>query len=392
MNRLTIVTVLLALFSLPIAGETSSPWVWGPLLGAVGEDSIAICWETSRSVSIDLHYSLAQIYDVTKTWQETLTFDKHEGHGEVWLCDLVPGEVYRYQLVAFEGDAVYPSRIGTFRTSSEDLRSFSFVVYGETRSYPDRHKLVATTIARDEPDASFAVHVGGIVESPTPERMANFLWAIDELGRSHPYLPVVDDRLATEDLYYEAFALPPGGGRADEEWWSFDYGSVHLIGLDSSLAAGEDRERSDEQLAWLRQDLAQAEGKLVVVFMSSPLYSSLYTTGRDEALRSMFEPLFSSYGVNVVVSGGMSGYEHIYVNGIHYVATGGGGAPPSGPVNPPPAGEVFRRAGLLHYVRVTIADYAMRFEAIPVGSLEGDTVRLAPTGNAIDAFTVTIAR
>jgi len=387
MNRLTIVIVLLALVTFIAAGETSSPWAWGPLLGAVGEDSIAICWETSRPVSIDLHYSLARVYDATKTWEETLTFDKHEGHGEVWLRDLTPGETYRYQLVAFEGDAVYPSRVGTFRTSSEDLRSFSFAVYGETRSYPDRHKIVARTIARDEPEGSFVVHVGGIVESPSPERMANFFWAIDELGRSHPYIPVVDDRTSGGPGYYESFALPPGGGKSDEEWWSFDYGSAHLIGLDSSVVGRDDR-ATMEELAWLREDLAEAEGKLIVVFLSSPLHSSLYPSGEDGALCSLFEPLLASSGVKVVISGGMSGYEHIYTNGIHYVTTGGGGDPLAGPVGPTPPGEVFRRPGLLNYIRVTIAGDAMKVEAIPVGFVEDERVQLSPTGMAIDAFVV----
>jgi len=388
MNRLAIALIVFA--SLPVAAASSTPWVWGPLLGAVGEDSIAVCWETSRPVSIDLHYSLAQVYDAAKTWQETLTFDRHEGHGEVWLRDLTPGEVYRYQLVAFEGDAVYPSKIGTFRTSSDGLRSFSFAVYGETRSFPDRHKLVAGTIARDEPAAAFIVHVGGIVESPTPERFRNFFWAIDELGREHPYLPVVDERTADADLYYEAFALPPGGGRADEEWWSFDYGKVHMIGLDSSGIAEEDHERASEQLAWLRQDLTQAEGRMIVVLLSSPLYSSLYPAGEEERLISLLEPLFIASGVKTVISGGISGYEHIYASGIHYVTTGGGGAPPTGALNPPPSGEVFRRVGLLHYLRVTVADYAMRVEAIPVGTIDGDAIRLTPTGNPIDAFVVTM--
>jgi len=389
MNRLAIVSAIIILIFLPTMGmgESSSPWVWGPLLGAVGEDSIAVCWETSRPVSIDLHYGLAEVYDAAKTWQETLTFDKHEGHGEVWLRDLVPGEVYRYQLVAFEGDAVYPSRIGTFRTSSVKLRSFSFAVYGETRSFPDRHKLVANTIAKDEPEGAFVVHVGGIVESPTPERMANFFWAIDELGRSHPYIPVVDDRTAAAGIYYEAFALPSGGGEADEEWWSFDYGNAHLIGLNPSVAEGGD-ERADEQLAWLRQDLAEAAGKLIVVFLSSPLRSSLYPSGEDETLCSLFEPLFVLSGVRTVISGGISGYEHIYSNGIHFVTTGGGGAPPSGALGPTPPGEVFRRSGLLHYLRVTIADRAMKVEAIPVGSVADDRIQLAPTGKAIDAFVV----
>jgi len=125
-----------------------------------------------------------------------------------------------------------------------------------------------------------------------------------------------------------------------------------------------------------------------VVFLSSPLRSSLYPSGEDETLCSLFEPLFVLSGVRTVISGGISGYEHIYSNGIHFVTTGGGGAPPSGALGPPPPGEVFRRSGLLHYLRVTIADRAMKVEAIPVGSVADDRIQLAPTGKAIDAFVV----
>ncbi|RLE37378.1 hypothetical protein DRJ12_02960, partial [Candidatus Acetothermia bacterium] len=227
-----------------------------------------------------------------------------------------------------------------------------------------------------------------IVESPTSERMANFFWAIDELGRSHPYLPVVDGRTSTAAIYYEAFALPSGGGEGDEEWWSFDYGNAHLIGLDSSVAGWVDQSAAQEELAWLRQDLSRAEGKLIVIFLSTPLRGSLYPSGKDETLCSLFEPLFISSGVKAVISGGISGYEHIYANGIHYVTTGGGGAPSLGPLGPPPSGEVFRRAGLLHYLRVTIADDAMKVEAVPVGFVEDERVQLSPTGRAIDTFVV----
>ena len=35
-------------------GQLSTPWSWGPILGAVGEDFAAITWITYRAVGFDL--------------------------------------------------------------------------------------------------------------------------------------------------------------------------------------------------------------------------------------------------------------------------------------------------------------------------------------------------
>lgn len=388
---LFVASCVLLLSGIACRSQTAGPWEWGPHLGAIGEDVVAISWKTSRPVSIDLHYGTAQMYDATGAWEETLTFDRHDGLAEIWLRDLLPGTLYRYQLIAYEGDAIYPSKVGAFRTTSAETRSFAFIVYGGTSSFPDRHKLVAGTIARDEAAGAVTVHAGDLVESPTEARFDNFLWAIGDLARSHPYATVVDDHGSDNSLYFEYFALPPGGGQSDEQWWSFDNGGVHFIGLDASLNDADGDAATAEQLAWLRQDLAAAEGRFIVVFSGRPLYSSSYESGRNEPLCSLWEPLFVPHGVDIVFSGTPHCYEHLLVNGIHYICTGGGGAP----LSPSPAatapGAVFRRYGLLHYIRVTIADDAMRVEAIPVATVYDDNVILVPTGRSIDTLVLRVA-
>ena len=47
----------------------------------------------------------------------------------------------------------------------------------------------------------------------------------------------------------------------------------------------------------------------------------------DQALRATLVPLFEQYGVDVVFSGDDHFYRHSLRNGIHYIITGGGGAP-----------------------------------------------------------------
>ena len=381
---------LLGLVLLPasaLQAQTSTPWKWGPVLGLAGDGLVVLSWETTRPVSIDLHYGLTQVHRGSGSWDETLTFDRQEGRAEIWLRDLVPSESYRYQLIAYEGDAVYPTALEDFRAPADSVRTLSFTVYGHTRSFPDRHKLVADTIRDTEADADFVAHVGGLVESLSPDRMANFFWAIADLGRTTPYVAVVGSETENEAAYYDAFALPRGGGIADEQWWSFDYGPVHVIGLDSTLTDPADT-AAQEQLAWLRQNLASATGGLIVVLISDALYGGAYPSGRNEALITLWEPVFREHGVSVVFGASSGAYEHVYASGIHHVTTGGGGGPLAERPQTAPPGLVFSRYGILHYIRITVADDALRAEAVPIASIIEDEVYLTPSARPIDSFVV----
>jgi hypothetical protein len=378
--------ITIAACTLSVA-QSSPPWDWGPLLGVVGEDHVSIVWKTSRSVGFDLHYGLAQVYDATGTWDETLVFDQHDGVAEIWLQDLVPGSTYRYQLVCYEGDAVYPTEVGSFTTTASDARSLSFVTYGATRSFPDRHRLVADAIA-GEATLDIIFHAGGLVEEPTAERFDNFFWAIGDLARSRSYLPIIGGRDAENDLYYDYFSLPKGGGENDEEWWSLDVAGIHFVGLDSTLTGTGDEAAMREQTAWLAQDLAEAAGKIIIVLSHNPLYSASYPSGKNDALGAAWESLFVTSGVDIVFSSAIHCYEHIYRYGIHHVITGGGGALVESP-DAAVSGTVFRRYRMLHYVRGTLADNRLLIEAIPVASVgEDDTITLSSSGRSIDSFVI----
>ncbi len=389
-SRFAFVLFMLVWIPIGCLGQLSAPWAWGPVLGAVGEDYVAMTWMTHRAVGFDLRYSLAQVYDATGQWEETLTFERHEGVAEIWLQDLLPGSAYRYQLIFYEGDAVYPTEIGGFRTLDRSARSYSFAVYGATRSFPDRHKLVADAIAADE-DASLVFHAGGLVETSTEDRFDNFFWAIADLGRNRPFVSVVGERDADNSLYYDYLALPVGGGTDEEQWWSFDYGTIHFVGLDSTLLVAGADGAMQAQTAWLEEDLAEVVGKLIVVFSYDALYGAVYPGGKNDALCAEWEQLFRYYGVDVVFSASAACYEHVYRSGIHYMTSGGGGSPliPSPEAIAP--GTVSRRYGMLHYVRCVVADDSLMVEAIPVASVVDDVIYLAPSGRAIDTVLLRMA-
>jgi len=371
-----------------VSVRAASPWEWGPILGAVGESHVALSFRTSRPIGIDIQYGSARVVDVTGTWEETLNVERHEGVAEIWLRDLTPGTTYRYQVVLYEGDAVYPSEVGSFRTASPSDRGLTFVVYGNSRSLPDRHKYVADAIARDEEEAALVVHAGDLVESPSEERYANAFWAIGRLARSRPFVAVVGNHEAGSAMHFEQLALPKGGGAAGEQWWSFDYGPVHFVGVDATLTGAEDEDRMRQQTEWLAADLRGAGGRFIVVICHRPLYGSIYPGGRNAVFLERWGRLFVESGVTVILSAEIGAYEHIYADGIHHISTGGGG----GPLMEPPAtlapGTVFHRTGMLHYMRVTVADDVMKVEAIPVACVIDDEVIPSASGQAIDTFII----
>jgi len=367
--------------------QLDSPIAWGPILGAPGEASIVITWKTTRPVNLDIQYAKTEDFQEDGTWEEILSYDDHEGLGQFALRGLEPGTQYVCELIFYEGDAEYRTALATFRTLSSELGDLSFAVYGATASGPDHHRWVAESILT-EPDLDLVFHAGGLVEAPSEERYANFFWAMSSLGEAIPYLTVIGGQDGESELYFDAFALPPGGGHRGKQWWSFDFGPVRFIGLDSTVFLRSDESALQEQTAWLASMLESAAGKMTVAFCADAVYSATYRTGRNAPIADRWDPLFREHGVSVVFSGSLRGYEHIYAQGIHYINTGGGGSPAGPPPTQIAAGTVFRRFGVLHYLRASFSEGSLRVEAIPVASVSGETVILSATGQPMDVFTV----
>ena len=121
---------------------------------------------------------------------------------------------------------------------------------------------------------------------------------------------------------------------------------------------------------------------------SDGLYASAYASGRNDRLIELWEPTFREFDVDVVASASTGAYEHFYAGGIHHITIGGGGGPLAEAPEDRVPGLVFSRYGVLHYLRFTVADDAMRVEAVPLASIIEDEVFLTPGDSPIDAFVV----
>jgi 3',5'-cyclic AMP phosphodiesterase CpdA len=143
----------------------------------------------------------------------------------------------------------------------------------------------------------------------------NVLWAVPG---NHEYYS--GSRTSRDIPYFKIFSLPQnaeGGGvpSGSEMYYSFDYGNVHFVGLDSDGIEENQYRLYDTlgpQVKWLKKDLAANRQPWTIVFFHHPPYTrNSHDSDSEEELkliRQNLTPILERYKVDVV----LSGHSHLY--------------------------------------------------------------------------------
>ncbi len=124
--------------------------------------------------------------------------------------------------------------------------------------------------------------------------------------------------------YTDIFSLPTRGEcggtpSGTERYYSFDYGDVHFVCLDSMTSSPNP---NDAMARWLRADLAGARKKWLVAFWHHAPYSKTsHDSDSDLAMRAMREnivPILEDAGVDLVLCGHSHAYERSKLINEHY--------------------------------------------------------------------------
>jgi len=135
---------------------------------------------------------------------------------------------------------------------------------------------------------------------------------------------VASDSSTQTGPYYDIFTLPKNaeaGGVASgtEAYYSFDYGNIHFICLDSSDTS---RSATGPMANWLRNDLATSVSDWIVAFWHHPAYTkSNYDSDVSSVfidMRQNFLPILEAGGVDLVMYGHSHNYQRSYLIDGHY--------------------------------------------------------------------------
>lgn len=299
--------------------------------------------------------------------------------------ELEPATEYSYS-IHLDGRDVTPAGETRFRTAGQN--DFTFLAIGDSGTGSDDQKRLAATFQRDP--AALVIHTGDLVY-PTGTFEAydrNHFDVYQEAMRRIPFFPVPGNH----DYYdfgaepYRALHDLPRMNVAEKDqgrYYSFEWGDVHFVCLDSNAPLEEAAAGRGEMLRWLEADLAACTKFWRVAVFHHPPYAAgpNWEDAYTAMARAHIVPVLERFGVPLIVSG----HEHSYqrsvpirggaeaAGGAIYLTTGGGGAALY-PVFDSPL--VAKGASVFHYLRASVAGRRMRFAAI-------DT-----EGTAFDSFVV----
>jgi len=279
------------------------------------------------------------------------------------LSGLEPDTVYCYQIE----DWTQPLRFRTAPRSGAGAR-VRFVAFGDSGGAS--RDMVSAEVQRAAFD--LLLHTGDIAydrgeladfEAKFFDTYANVLEVVPVFPASGNHDYNVDDAAT----FRQVFALPENGGPAGvERWFSFDWGDVHFVALDTERVGSEQR-------AWLEADLASSAQLWTVVYMHKPPYSS-GAHGSSLDVRDAFSPIFEQHGVQLVLSGHDHDYERTRpIGGVTYVVTGGGGY---GLRAVGQSDFTALSASVFHFVRAEVEADALTLAAIDATGATFDSVRI----------------
>jgi acid phosphatase type 7 len=306
----------------------------GPYIQNVTSRSAIVCWYTDKpSVSLVKFRSDASNWAVARNVARVT-------HHEVLVQDLQSDTQYRYRI---PGGASSLTAQMNFRTAplETSARALRLAVIGDTGRLTAEQAQVVTQLERWRPE--LVLHMGDLAlpSGRMSDYRQTFFAPFQNILVNTPFYPVIGNHDATNaQVYRRVFSLPAEQSSSFTElYYSFQYGPVHIVALDSSI----DYAVNSVQRRWLEQDLASSQAQSSawrLVFLHIPPFSCQANhPGGSVAEQTVLVPLFERYRVNVV----FSGHDHLYAqsapfnlygatnHNVLYIVSGGGGQALSSP-------------------------------------------------------------
>ena len=272
------------------------------------------------------------------------------------LTGLQPNTRYDYEVAGGKG---------SFKTAPAGAEPFRFVLYGDVRTRHDVHRRVMAALLKSGvPD--LVVHSGDLVENGKDSALWEIFFDIErELLRQTSLFPSLGNHERNAQEFGEYFfqtRLP---------YYSFNWGNAHFTVMNSDIAnVSSSKIARDaywkEETRWLEEDLAanqKADYRFVVAH--HPPFTAVERRQGESPHMTALTPTFEKYHVTAGMFGHDHNYQHYLKNGVHYIVSGGGGAPLYD-VNKPDPAIAQKVASIENFVSVRVNGKTAKVQAIDI--------------------------
>ena len=251
--------------------------------------------------------------------------------------------IHEATITGLESNTKYEYRVGYSTDRRSDWYPLETAGAGEYEVliYPDSQsgdysgwEQIVKDSAKRNPSAALYISMGDLVDNGEQAyQWRTWLDSIKPLSTRIPLAPTLgnhemytlDWKMREPRAYLNYFDVPNNGNVTfDRRYYSYDYGDVHYVVLDTQLYESNHEDNHDThhpdlydvQVQWLRQDLAANTKKWTVVLMHRDPFQ--YAFDRPGASRAagfdeegvLFMPIFDEFHVDLVLSAHLHSYRN----------------------------------------------------------------------------------
>ena len=249
---------------------------------------------------------------------------------EATLTGLTPNTKYEYR-VGYGTDR----RSDWYRLETAGASVYDVLIYPDSQSgdYSQWEEIVKNSALRT-PRTALYISMGDLVDNGEHAyQWRTWLNSIRPLSANVPLattlgnheMYTLDWKMREPYAYLNYFAVPPNGNEIfNRRYYSYDFGDVHYVVLDTMLYESNHEDNHDThhpdlydvQVQWLRQDLTANTKKWIVVLMHRDPFQ--YAFDRSDANRAvgfddegvLFMPIFDEFNVDLVLSAHLHSYRN----------------------------------------------------------------------------------
>ncbi len=337
MKRIETLLLIVFFFSPIMSGYAQPEIVRGPYLQKGSSTSIVVKWQTDVATASILKYGTSP-----GNFATTLSSLGNTKEHEVEISLLNPNTKYYYQLHHSSGTfnnqqdqdfitapipgTQQPIRAwvlgdcGTANNNQRDVRD-AYYNYVASRPATDDHTDMILLLGDNAyNDGEQGEYQDAIFENMYEDILKKSVtWSClgNHDGRAA-------DASSQSGPYFDIFTFPENGecggvASGTEAYYSYDYGNVHFIVLESYET---DRSVGGAMYNWCQADLQNTTADWIVAFWHHPPYTRGSHNSDIELqlfqMRQNFLPLLEDYGVDLVLNGHSHSYERTYLLKGHH--------------------------------------------------------------------------
>ncbi len=322
--------------SVVVATAPCHPVARGPYLQAPAPTGMTIRWDTREATDSKVWYG-----PNPGNLNNTVTLPTNTTEHEIQITGLSANTTYYYAIGDSNGVMAGEDPDHHFKTSpttgsQQTIRAW---ILGDPGMRNDEQRTVRDGyydyIGTNPTDLLFLLGDNAFAQGLQLEyQMALFEHMYEGLLKNTPLWATLGEEetpvshsISQTGPFYDIFSFPTdgsSGGTASgtKAWYSFDYGNVHFVVLNS---VDVNRSPGGAMMSWLQNDLDNTDQEWIVALFHHPPYSGSFNNISDieinsKDMREIALPILEAAGVDVVLGGSSHNYQRSWLLNGHYGA------------------------------------------------------------------------